>query len=314
MIKLQKGDLVDIISPSSPITSEELGNIKLLLQKYGLHGRYFDENRILAKEKPDHQFPISSGQERFKQLQKAINAEDSKAIWCSCGGYGAADTLEFLQQLQPQQQNKLFIGYSDVSNLASFFGKNWGWQTIYGPMLRQLSNQKLDPNCEKAIFNLITEGDESFYQDFAIEAKNEAAKHRKIEAKLVGGCLSVIANNHATSNDIEWQDQILLLEDIEEKGEKIERLLMQLLAIFEEKNNSPQAIIFGNFTQYIENENLQQNIATAISNFTAKISHKFPKIAIFEEINGLIGHSNQILPVIINKKTVIADRFLLQKN
>lgn len=312
--KLQKGDLVDIVSPSSPITNEELTNINNLLQKYGLNGRYFDEDKILAKEKPDHQFPISNGKERFEQLQKAINAEDSKAIWCSCGGYGAADTLEFLQQLQPQRQTKLFIGYSDVSNLASFFGKNWGWQTIYGPMLRQLSNQKLDQKCEKAIFELILEGDESFYHDFAIEAKNEAAKNGKIEAKLVGGCLSVIANNHGTRNQIDWQDKLLLLEDIEEKGEKIERLLMQLLSIFEEKNNLPKAIIFGNFTQYIEDEILKRNIATAISNFIKKTSLKYPEVAIFEEIKGLIGHSNKILPLVINKNTVIADKFLLQKN
>ncbi len=312
--KLQKGDLVDIVSPSSPITSEELANIKLLLQKYGLEGRYFDEDKIIAPVKNEHQFPVSSGQERFEQLQKAIESDDSKAIWCSCGGYGAADILEFLQQMQPTKQRKIFIGYSDVSNLASFFGKNWSWQTIYGPMLRQLSNNKLDPACEEAIFGLILDGNTDFYHNFAIEAKNAAAKDVKIEAKLVGGCLSVIANNNGTRNEIAWQDQILLIEDIEEKGEKIERLLMQLLTIFNERKQAPKAIIFGNFTQYISEQNLLQNIRIAINNFCRETSRRMPQIAIFEEQNGVIGHSDKILPVILNKNTIIGENFFLQKN
>lgn len=325
--KLKKGDLIDIISPASCATFEDIKKIKEYLAQKGFRSRYFLEDKIAIENEETNKFPSSSGKARYEQLKMAIDAPDSVAIWCTNGGYGSSDLIEFLQKDERVAQTKQFIGYSDITVLATFFGQNWGWETIYGPMLRQLSQKKLQKQSENAIFELIcqenlsenakeneeeNEGENlSFYQKFNISCLN--GKNQAI-GELVGGCVSVLAHDLGTKNQIDWGDKILLLEDVEEKGEKLDRVFTEFLQIMTENNSYPKAILFGNFVQFIEDESLIKNIKIAIAKFIKNIASKAPEVSIFQENNGYIGHGDAILPVTLGKEITVDGKILLQKN
>ena len=150
--KLQKGDLIDIVSPASVVTFDDLRIIQEYLAQKGFRSRYFLAEEIAVEKEAENKFPASSPKMRYQQLKMAIEASDSSAIWCTNGGYGSADLLEFLAKDEKITQTKQFIGYSDITALATFLRQNWDWETIYGPMLRQLSQGKLQKQSEKANF------------------------------------------------------------------------------------------------------------------------------------------------------------------
>lgn len=310
--KLKEGDLIDIISPASPVTFAEVAQIKEYLANLGFRSRYLMADEIAVANEANNKFPASSGKARYQQLKMAIDNPESKAIWCSCGGYGSSDLIEFLRQDQKVGQNKYFIGYSDITSLSCFLNQNWGWNTIYGPMLRQLSQNRLHQQSEDAILKMITsEKQAEFYNKFdltPLNNKNEAS------GILVGGCVSVLAHELGTKNQIDWSNKVLLLEDIEEKGEKLDRIFTQFLQIMVENKPLPRAIIFGNFYQFIESDELIQNIHIAITKFTKNILRKNLDIALFKDQSGFIGHSDAILPLIMGKNISIENKILLQKN
>ena len=149
-----------------------------------------------------------------------------------------------------------------------------------------------------------------FYNKFDL---TNICGENKVSGQLVGGCVSVLAHDLATKNQVNWGGEILLLEDIEEKGEKLDRVFSQFLKIMVENNSFPKAILFGNFIQFIEDQNLIKNIEIAIKKFVQNINEKTLNITIFIENNGFIGHGNAILPLIIGRKIILEDKILLQK-
>ncbi len=300
IMHLKKGDIVDVISPASSFSKVEMREIAKFLEKSGLKARFLMEKELLLSKKAKNLFPQFSVQKRFEQLKKALKS-DSKAIWCARGGYGSVDLIPFLQKSEKIAQNKLFIGFSDITTLGIFLEQNWNWKIIYGPMLTQLSFSKVSKKSEDAIIKMIFDKN-SAQQSYDILALNKA---QKIEGILVGGCLSVLCASLATANQIDFNDKILFLEDIDESGEKIDRYLTQILQFMVEKNCSPRAILFGNFYENVKEKSKKENIKLAIKNFAERIALIDKKIAVFEEKTGSLGHSPNIMPVVIGGKIEI---------
>jgi muramoyltetrapeptide carboxypeptidase len=295
MPKLQKGDLVDVISPASPVTKEEIDEIAQFLDKKGLKMRFFYEKELVLAQKPKNSFPLDA-KARFLQLKKALNSGDSKAIWCVRGGYGSADLIPFLQNEPKITQNKLFIGFSDITALGIFLQQNWGWKIIYGPMIAQLANgKKLTKSAENAIFSLVF-GEKSSNLHYNLQNSDFS---QKISGTLVGGCLSVLMQSFGTSYEIDFADKILLLEDVGEDGQKTERRFEQLLQIMAHKNSYPKAVLLGNFCQYMNKKSQKDDILQAIEIFKQKSGNKF---TIFEDKKKYFGHAKNMRPLLIGEE------------
>lgn len=56
-----------------------------------------------------------------------------------------------------------------------------------------------------------------------------------VEAEIVGGCVSVLAGNYATKNQLNWRNKILFLEDEGEDGERLDRYFTQIAFMINEK-------------------------------------------------------------------------------
>ncbi len=308
METLKTGDLVDIITPASPITKSELTKIEKFLHKKGLRTRFYMDKKLLLAKKQSNNFTYFAPELRFEQLNFALQNTESKAVWCARGGYGALELIPFLSQIKTAQ-NKMFIGFSDITNLTIFLNQKLNLPTIYGPMLKQLAFETISKTAEKNIFDLVFGKKNKL--DYKLKALTKSPKN--ISASLVGGCLSVIAANFSTNNEIDFEDKILLLEDIDESGEKIDRYLEQFLQIMVLHKKFPQAIIFGSFKQEISQTAKKKNIDIAIANFVKKITTAKLDFAIFIDEKEILGHSKNIAPIIIGKNAKISDNFILQQ-
>ena len=105
LVKLKKGDEIQILAPSSFIDKEEdfIKGIDIL-KTWGLK---IVHNNILSRK-----FGYFAGddQTRFEELEKAQN---KKVIIFAKGGWGAARLLE----KNPNWGNGLMIGFSDTCSL-----------------------------------------------------------------------------------------------------------------------------------------------------------------------------------------------------
>lgn len=308
---LKKGDLIDIISPSSPVTKSEYKKITEFLAKLELKARFFLSDKLILERKKNDLFALDKNL-RFSQLKNALKATDSKAIWCVRGGYGSSDLLNFLAKEKSIKQNKLFIGFSDLTSLGGFLAKKYDWQIIYGSMLTQLSQEKVTKQSEKKLLDLVF-GKRTLIS-YNLKPLNTTAESAKnISSKLVGGCLSVILQSFCTINEINFKNKILLLEDIDENGERLDRFFNQLIQIFLHKKSFPKAILLGNFLQFVNERNKQKRIEKALENFAKNLEENNLKIPLFEDKTRSIGHSENNMAVIINQEAKIENNIFLQK-
>ena len=105
VFRLKKGDLIDILAPSSFIDDKETFQKGIeILKTWGLE---INENNSLSKK-----FGYFAGDDltRFEELEKAHN---SRLIIFAKGGWGSARLLE----KEPSWQHGLMLGFSDTLSL-----------------------------------------------------------------------------------------------------------------------------------------------------------------------------------------------------
>ena len=307
---LKLGDVVDIISPATSCTQDEIAEIKKFVKKIGLLPRVFLEEKLTLKKPVSHEFPSFAAKQRFQQLKNSIENSESKIIWCTRGGYGSADLLPFLQKMKKPKNQKIFIGFSDLVSVTTFLQQEWNWQVICAPMLSQIVLNKVSKKSEKAILDLIFGKAKEL--KYKLEPLNNFTK-TTINSEITGGCISVLAGNFGTKNQIDWKNKILFLEDEGEDGERLDRYFNQITTIIIEQKKSPQAILLGNFLEANPHGTPKaKNIKLAIEKFIERICGNNLKIPVFVEKSKCLGHSKNIMPLVLGCETTIKNNLLIQ--
>jgi muramoyltetrapeptide carboxypeptidase len=221
-ICLQAGDLVDVVAPGYPSPREQVEGGLLYLQKeWGLQARAPKD--LIQK----HFLHANSDEKRFAFLKAAIESPESKAIWCTRGGYGSNRLLPLLAKMKKPREPKLLIGLSDVTSLHCFFNQVWGWPTLHACVLDRLGRGALPKALQKELHGVL------FGATATLEFKNlkplndVARKTQKISAQIVGGNLTVLQSTLATPFEIQTADSLLFVEDIGERGYRIDRMFEQ---------------------------------------------------------------------------------------
>jgi len=324
---LVKNDVVDVVSCGTACDLQEFVKIKNFIKKIGLKPQIFLEKELSLSKPTTHEFASFAPEMRFEQFKNAVNS-DSKIIWCARGGYGSAEILPFLEKMPKPKTQKIFIGFSDISTLNNFLIEKWNWQVVSSPMLAQIVLGKVSPKSIAAICDFIF--GKKTQLKYSLKLLSGDLKNA-LEAKITGGCLSVLAAQFGTKNQLNWQDKILFLEDEGESGERLDRYFNQLIEIFLETKILPKAIILGNFLQANPHGTPSaKNVKIALAKFAEKLSEKFSyklsekldekvsekkiNIALFEEKTKCLGHSKNMLPLVLGAKAKISvDGFLLQE-
>ena len=247
-----KNIAISLISPATPCNEEMLAKIDNFLLNNNLL-RVSNNINNLVSDNCDNEFATTDSKIRFDELYNEILSQKSAIIWCSRGGYGSAEILQYLYKTENKMpQNKIFIGFSDITSISIFLIQKWRWKVIYGPMLYQMANKMLHQDSVSGMINLIKDivNNKNHTLSYKIMPMNYDAKNvDNLSAEIIGGCISVISSHYQTLNKIDWHNKILFLEDEGESGERLDRYFWQIITIIKEQNMIPRAIILGNLQQ-----------------------------------------------------------------
>jgi muramoyltetrapeptide carboxypeptidase len=236
---LEKGDIVDVVSPGYASTPAEVEGARQFLLKWGL------KPRIPSKLIQKHFLHSNSDEKRFGFLKNAIEAPDSKVIWCLRGGYGSNRLLPRLDELKKPAKQKLLVGISDITSLHVYFAEKWGWPTMHASLLDRMGSGKVPPKIEKETMDLLF-GKSEGVEFKKLKPMNSAAKKMKpTKSSIVGGNLIVLQSTLGTPYQFDTDGKILFVEDLGERGYRVDRVLEHFNQVGLFKNC--KALLIGEF-------------------------------------------------------------------
>lgn len=229
---LKQGDLIGIIAPASPVTTEEIKPAINLIKQQGYSvlegGHLYDAQGYLAGRDED----------RLNDLHEMFRNNDVKAVLCARGGYGTPRLLDKVDYNLIKESPKLFIGYSDVTALLLAVFHKTGIAVWHGPMLRNIEGREDNLN---NLLRILSSGEAL---DVRLEAEN-VMNSGIARGRLLGGNLSLISGLLGTSYLPSFKGSILFLEDRGEPLYRIDRMLTQLKLAGE--LDGIKGLIIGNF-------------------------------------------------------------------
>jgi muramoyltetrapeptide carboxypeptidase len=230
---LRRGDRVAIVAPASNIKRELLDAGCDGLRTAGYEPFYLPS--ILDRDL----YFAGSVERRAHELEEMFARDDIHAIICARGGYGANYLLNAIDIRRIAAHPKIFVGYSDVTTLLTWFTDATGLATFHGPMVTK--DFALADGVDFVSWRSAVEGHGSW--QLGIDSGAKPLVEGKAEGILYGGCLSLLVAALGTPYDIETAGTILFIEDVAAKPFQIDRMLMQLKLA--DKFADVRGIIFG---------------------------------------------------------------------
>jgi len=237
---------------------------------------------------PELPFYANTREVRFAQLRDALLDPKVDIIWAFRGGYGSAEIAVPAMDIAPIG-TKIMIGFSDITVLHLLFNQHYQMPSIHGPVLTSLLDKH--PGAIDTIKEILA-GKKQFIQ---LSPKNDAASN-DISGVLVGGNLTMLASMIGTKLEPQLDNKILVLEEVNDPGYKISRVINQL-----EQSGSLgkiAACILGDFTCG------DGHVEWAISDF---IQHH-PLLPIYRADG--IGHGDVNIPLVFGEKATIISGIL----
>lgn len=209
---------VFVVSPGMPFDPIELKKSLAIVKSWGL--RVYQPKDLLKK---NHPICSSDRDTRAQHLSQALTSNDVDIIWAVRGGYGSLHLIPFLQKLKKPKKKKLFIGFSDNTTLHQFLNQEWGWPTWHGPHLDRL--YKLNSARQKQWQDLL-QGRLPYFKFKGLTPLNlKAQKTSLLRCEIVGGNLITLQSSLGTAMQLKTKGRILFVEDIGERGYRIDRVL-----------------------------------------------------------------------------------------
>lgn len=241
---LQPGDVVGIIAPASNIKREMLETGCEALRKLGYTPFYFDS--IFDQDL----YFAGPAERRVRELEEMFTRPEVRAIICARGGYGANYLLDKIDVEKVRANPKIFVGYSDVTSLLTYFNDATGLVTFHGPMVTKDFSRSDGVDLHSWIRAVSGDG------DWGINASGDSGVRPLADGAaqgvLYGGCLSMLAASLGTPYEIQTPGTILFIEDVQAKPYQIDRMLMQLKLAG--KFDDVRGIIFGEMIDCVQHE------------------------------------------------------------
>src|ERR1700674_924820 len=235
---LRPGDKVGIVAPASNVKREMLVAGCDGLRRAGYEPFYFES--ILERDL----YFAGSAERRARELEDMFTRDDIRAIVCARGGYGSNYLLPALDSKTLDLKKiaahpKIFMGYSDLTTLLTWFADSANFVTFHGPMVAK--DFSVADGVELASWQNAVGGAAEWEIGEGSGAKPLVAG--KAEGILYGGCLFILVAALGTQYDIRTTGTILSMEDLAAKPYQIDRMLMQLKVAG--KLKGVRGIIFG---------------------------------------------------------------------
>lgn len=216
---LHPGDAVRIVSLASPVDEGSVERGCVELKRLG-YVPQMDRDAVLSSES----YFAGTASQRLAALKQALIESDTKAIFCSRGGYGSNYLLDDLGRNFEAPRPKILLGYSDVTSLQVFLWQRLRWVTLYGPMVAsgfERGTSGYDQNSFCAAVSQNATG-------WKVDLQGETIVAGEAEGILLGGCLTLLETTLGTPWEIDTSGAILLLEDRGMRPYQVDRALMHL--------------------------------------------------------------------------------------
>jgi muramoyltetrapeptide carboxypeptidase len=221
--RLAKGDLIGIISPSSPL--DDVARIEAgvtYLEKLGY--------RTLIGSHVQSRLGYLAGtdRERLEDLHTMFADKRVKAVFCLRGGYGSGRLLPLVDYRLIARNPKIFLGYSDVTALALAFWRKCRLITFHGPMVGVDMAGAMDPVAEESLWRMLTTVVRSPAALPLLTGTGQALQGETARGRLLGGNLSLVVSLLGTPYQPSFSRSILFLEEIDEEPYRVDRMLTQM--------------------------------------------------------------------------------------
>ncbi len=279
---------ITVVAPASGFPKEELEGPTEIAKKLGVN---FPKDGLEPGIVP---YNAGRDEARLSALVRAMADDDAEVIWAVRGGYGSSRLLGELEKAGLPKKQKVFIGYSDMTFLHLFLQKH-GWRTIHGAMFFELGSRSKDVNNFRLLAAILA-GRLLELTYSGLKPFNQAAFEASgpVRGKITGGNLTCLAAAAGTPWPLEAAGKILFLEDVQEPGYKIDRMLTQLK--MSGQLDGVRAIILGEFT--------------AGDQYTEFALERFAKdcgVPVFK--TDLFGHGNRNYPLVFNSPAAISREY-----
>jgi len=245
--RLREGSQVAVLSPASAAKPElvEKGIDRLL--HYGYKPLLMPH--ALAR---GPLYYAGTVEQRLRDLHQAFENTEIEGLLCTRGGWGSAELLPHLDVQLVRANPKVFVGYSDHTSLHVWLWNELRMMTFYAPMVAaDWSNM---------------DGVHRATWQAAVEAKSKwsvgsndglrCLRGGEVEGRLLGGCLSIIAEGLGTPWALRIDEPaVLFLEDIGTKPYQWDRMLQHLRAAGMLKH--VRGIILGDMAANVKPDEMQ---------------------------------------------------------
>lgn len=289
---LHQGDRIGIIAPASNIDQRALEQGAEALERLGYEPVYSES--ITARDI----YFAGDVERRVGELEAMFESRDIKAIVCARGGYGTNHLLEHIDIEIIRENPKIFVGYSDVTTLLTWFTDN-GLVVFHGPMVAKdfAHEGGVDEDAWESVL-----GGEQAALEFGPESVIEPLVAGEAKGTLYGGCLSMLVASLGTPYEIHTDGKLLFIEDIGAKPYQVDRMLMQLRLAG--KLEKVRGILFGEMLDCVQpngqDYTLQDVIKSVVGDLEVPVAFGFP--------SGHVRSGNFILPLGVSSSLEVSRR------
>jgi muramoyltetrapeptide carboxypeptidase len=279
---LQAGDTIGVVAPASPFNRETFDRSCENLRRQGY--KVLVPESVYAREAP---YFAGSAEQRATDIQQMFLNPEVRAIICARGGYGSNYLLGRIDLEVVRKHPKIFMGYSDVTALLTWFHDAAGLVTFHGPMM---SKDFADEDGVHALSLIAALGGASQW-NLGSKAGLEAIVPGHAEGILYGGCLSILVASLGTPYEPQTAGTVLFLEDVAAKPYQVDRMLMQLKLAG--KFGGVKGIIFGEMLDCRQSDDqpykLQDVVKRVVGDLGVPVAYGLR--------SGHVSHANVTLPL-----------------
>ena len=228
--RLQAGMKVGLVAPASPVAEDEDARAAVdLLESLGFEVRpgrqIFERSAYLA----------GTDAARAADFNEIARDPAVDAIVCLRGGYGTARILPAIDYDALARRPRVIMGYSDITALLNAVHERTGMITFHGPIAAQNFTEYTYREYEKVLVDgsgpcVLGAPPEIEVRPGFVERENRLTPivRGRAEGRLIGGNLTLLAHLVGTPYEPNYQDAILVLEDVYEAPYSIDRMLTHL--------------------------------------------------------------------------------------
>lgn len=209
---LARGDRVAVVAPASPFDPNELrAGVDFLRQFYrvDVDPGVFTRRGYLAGD----------DQRRADELNRALTDRSVRAILAARGGYGATRLLPLLDFSALAGQEKLLVGFSDITALHAQWQRH-GQRSLHASMVAALG--RAQPRHRRRFLRALAGSGPAELTGL------QALRHGQACGPLCGGNLTVLCALLGTPYMPDLSGCVLFLEDVGERPYRVDRMLTSL--------------------------------------------------------------------------------------